>query len=265
MIIAELNGKLPSNIETKEDILTSNVFSFFKYSNRNLLKEYLKALGINVSLQDAHDAEFLFWQCYEDNTEPDIVIICGEYYILFEAKLYSDFSPKTDKIECQIVREIQMGKQFAENINKKFVYVAITAEYFMRKEKYFKYESKDYIFIWTNWQKISFFLENKLLDDSIHTDKYFAEDLYALLIKKRLRSYKGMVHLQTNNLKIPQTPLFYNLNTSKFKGIFTGFVENLKDLPTVKTLQWNFKKSYFRNLKTFELTSNETIFYHGNQ
>jgi len=54
----------------------------------------LTGLGIVISDTDAREAEFLFWPSYEDGTEPDLVIICGDYYILFEAKLYSDFSEK---------------------------------------------------------------------------------------------------------------------------------------------------------------------------
>ena len=48
MIIAELNGKIPSNLDGKEDILTSNVFSFFKYCDRQLLKDYLFHLGLDL-------------------------------------------------------------------------------------------------------------------------------------------------------------------------------------------------------------------------
>ena len=142
MIIAELYGKIPSKLEDKEDILTSNVFSFFKYSDRNFLKEYLCQIGIEVSENDALEAEFLFWQRYDDGTEPDLIVICGKYYLLFEAKFKSDFSPKTSTIESQIDREIKMGKLAAKNENKEFVYVAITAEYYKDKKKYSKYENK---------------------------------------------------------------------------------------------------------------------------
>ena len=65
MIIAELKGKIPSNLDHKEDILTSNVFSFFKYSDRRLFKEYLYQLGLEISLNDAENAEFKFWSSYE--------------------------------------------------------------------------------------------------------------------------------------------------------------------------------------------------------
>ena len=151
MILAELNGKIPSRLIDKEDILTSNVFSFFKYSDRKLLKDYLAELGILVTSSESENAEFIFWPSYEDGTEPDLIIICGEYYLLFEAKLYSDFSPKTATADSQIEREIKMGKMSAENLNKKFVYIALTAEYYKNRQKYLKYETDEFLFIWTNW------------------------------------------------------------------------------------------------------------------
>jgi len=61
MILAELQGKIPGKLEDKEDILTSNVFSFFKYADRRLLKQYLDHIGITISLHDAQNAEFIFW------------------------------------------------------------------------------------------------------------------------------------------------------------------------------------------------------------
>ncbi len=45
MYLAELHGKLSQRIERMENILTSNVFSFFKYSTREIfLKGYLNEL-----------------------------------------------------------------------------------------------------------------------------------------------------------------------------------------------------------------------------
>ena len=47
MYLAELHGKLSSKLEGMEDLLTSNVFSFFKYSTRKIfLKSYLAELGL---------------------------------------------------------------------------------------------------------------------------------------------------------------------------------------------------------------------------
>lgn len=61
MYLAELRGKLSSRIERMEDVLTSNVFSFFKYSNRDIfLRKYLNELGFNVSNREAEEASLDF-------------------------------------------------------------------------------------------------------------------------------------------------------------------------------------------------------------
>ena len=131
MYLAELHGKLSSRVERMEDILTSNVFSFFKYSKRDIfLKGYLNTLGFNVSEKEANEAEFLFWPRYEENTEPDLVIIVGKYYFLIEAKYFSDFGGETEKTKSQLLREIEAGQLDANNYRKKFIFIAITADYF---------------------------------------------------------------------------------------------------------------------------------------
>lgn len=264
MIIAELNGKISSKLEDKEDILTSNVFSFFKYSHRQLLVDYLGQLGIVVSLKDAENAEFLFWQSYDDGTEPDLVVVCGEYYILFEAKLYSDFSSKTSTIASQISREIKMGKLAAENLDKKFVYVAITAEYNKDKAKFLKYENRDFDFIWTNWQTITNFLETNLIRNSLLQNKEFAIDLYSLLIKKRLRSYIGIANIQRLQNFYNYSTIFYNLKTSKYKGDYSGFMEILADFERIGQFSKFYQNSFFQNLKTFKISLTENVFYNGN-
>ncbi len=263
MIIAELNGKIPSKLNDKEDILTSNVFSFFKYSDRQLFKEYLSKLGIEVTLKESENAEFIFWPSYEDGTEPDLVVICGEYYLLFEAKLYSDFSPETTTVASQIEREISMGKMTSENINKEFIYVAITAEYYKDRKKYLEYEKRDFKFIWTNWQFISRFIDERLESESIKQNREFANDLFSLLVKKRLRSFEGLTNIEIKNKFGLDNAIFYNLNTSKFKGEFTGFIENLQDFEEIKKYSKIFQKSFFNTLNNIETNTNQIIFYNG--
>lgn len=64
MYLAELYGKLPSRIERMEDILTSNVFSFFKYSTREIfLKGYLNKLGFK---RKKGGRFYFFCQSYSD-------------------------------------------------------------------------------------------------------------------------------------------------------------------------------------------------------
>ena len=263
MIIAELNGKIPSKLIDKEDILTSNVFSFFKYSDRQLFKEYLLKLGIEVTQKESESAEFIFWPSYNDGTEPDLVVICGKYYLLFEAKLYSDFAKKTPENDSQIEREIRMGKLAANNISKEFIYIAITAEYYKIKTKYAEYENKDFLFLWTNWQMIANFIYNKLSENKLNRDKDFAVDLYLLLVKKKLRSFKSL-----NSIYIPfnielTDSVFYRIQTSKYKGEFSGFSENLKDFKKIMTYRKNYEKSFFKTLTIFKIINHNRVFYNG--
>lgn len=263
MIIAELYGKISSKLEDMEDILTSNVFSFFKYSNRQLLMGYLSQLGISVTLKDSENAEFLFWQSYDDGTEPDLVVICGEYYILFEAKLYSDFSPQTAIIASQISREIKMGKLAAENLGKEFVYVAITAEYHKNKTKFLNYEKKEFNFIWTNWQSVTSFLENNISNHTPHYNNGFIKDLHSLLIKKRLRSYKGISNVKGHNNYGTYNSIFYDFKSSKFKGEFSGYKERLSEFMKIGLFDKFFQKEYFQGLRTFKFYLTNSIFYYG--
>ncbi len=262
MIIAELKGKLPSKFEDWEDILTSNVFSFFKYSNRILFKEYLGVLGIKISLADAKDAEFIFWLNYEDGTEPDLVVQCGRYYILFEAKLYSKFAPRTASIDAQIDREIKMGKLAADVFGGEFIYVAITAEYFKYNSKYSKYEDQDFRFIWTNWQQVARFLES-IQPNLSSRDSEFAIDLHFLLVKKRLRSYNGVLNLSSKFNLNSEKVIFYNVETSKYKGKYSGFVEMLSGFPRIETYYKFYDKTFFNLSATLTLQPTHKIFYDG--
>lgn len=263
MLIAELKGKIPSKFDDKEDILTSNVFSFFKYAHRQILKSYLNNLSINVSIDEANKAEFIFWPSYEDGTEPDLVIICGKYYMLIEAKLKSDFSPKTKILDSQIDREIKMGKLAAKNLNKEFIYIAITAEYYKPINKYTKYENRGFKFIWTNWQVITDFLIKNLSENKFKHDLTFANDLCTLLIKKKLRSFIGLSNIKFKEHNYIEDIVFYDVQTSDFKGEFTGFVKNLRHFKVIKPYPIKFQKSYFKLINKFQFYPPEKIFYNG--
>jgi hypothetical protein len=264
MIIAELKGKIPSKLNDKEDILTSKVFSFFKYSNRKNLKDYLEKLGLIVSIEDCKNAAFDFWMSYEDGTEPDLIIICGNYYLLFEAKLYSNFSPKTKTVDSQIDREIRMGQLTAKNLDKEFVYIALTAEYYQNKLKYSKYENSNFPFIWSNWQTIASFINDKLEKESLKQDKEFASDLFSLLVKKRLRSFTGLVNIHSNIHKRFFKTIFYNVKTSKFKGEFSGFIDNLNEFKKIEPYKKFLSKQYFSSLRKIDFKTYSIIFYHDN-
>jgi hypothetical protein len=232
MYLAELHGKLSQRIERMEDILTSNVFSFFKYSTREIfLKGYLKKLGFDVSDQEANEAEFIFWPHFEENTEPDLVIIVGNYYLLIEAKYFSDFGGETDKTKAQLIREIEGGRLEAKNYGKDLVLIAITADSY-RKDYKFEVIPSGFRphFVWTNWQTVSSFLSN-ILEKDIKIPKQehdFALDLYNLLDKKNLREFQSFDILSLMNQYFqPHASVFFEAKTAKFRGGFIGFVNSL--------------------------------------
>ena len=274
MYLAELHGKLSQRIERMEDILTSNVFSFFKYSTREIfLKGYLKKLGFDVSDQEATEAEFIFWPRFEENTEPDLVIIVGNYYLLIEAKYFSDFGGETDKTEAQLIREIKGGKLDAKNYGKDFILIAITADPYYKDYK-FRVIPKDFRphFVWTNWQKVTWFLTNILKSDKKITkqERDFALDLYNLLDKKNLRKFQSfdILSLVKQYLK-PHASVFFEAKTAKFRGDFIGFLNNLpfdkKILMMRKTIFLTIQKKIFTHLvQSRRLTySKDIVFFKG--
>lgn len=258
MYLAELHGKLSSRVERMEDILTSNVFSFFKYSSRDIfLKGYMNKLRIEVSDQEAEEAEFRFWPIFEDGTEPDLVIIVGNYYLLIEAKYFSGFSEGIKKDEHQLLREIRNEKLDAKNYNKEFKLIAITADYYYKKDK-FKVISQKFRphFKWTNWQLVSSFLEDILNSNPNikEPERDFCLDLYDLLVKKHLRSFQNITY-NSPSLK-NYSSIFFNARTAKLRGDFIGFIESLslaKGLkPFGKTVFFSSTKGLFKSLPKLE-------------
>ena len=232
MYKAELRGKLPSAVCRMEDVLTSNVFSFFKYANRVIfLKRYLESVNIQVTEEEARDASFHFWPTYADNTEPDLVIIAGDYYLLFEAKYFSGFGGKTEKIEAQLVRQINGGILEASTYKKKFLLIAITADHVYRPSIINDIpEEFHHHLVWTNWQNVAAVI-NIILNSDINlknSERLFAEDLYLLLDKKHLRDFQG------TDLIINYLPglrsygvVFFHAEKAKYRGDFFGFGINL--------------------------------------
>jgi len=258
MYLAELHGKLSSRVERMEDILTSNVFSFFKYSSRDIfLKKYLNKLGFNISIREAEEAEFRFWPVFEDGTEPDLVIIVGDYYLLIEAKYFSGFSEGAKKDEHQLLRELNNGKLEAKNYNKKFKLITITADYYYKKDK-FKVIPQTFRphFKWTNWQSVSSFLDSILSSNPNikGSVRDFCLDLYDLLDKKHLRSFQNITY--NGPLLKEYSSIFFDARTAKLRGDFIGFVESLsltKGLkPVGKTVFFSSTRMVFKSLLKLE-------------
>jgi len=258
MYLAELHGKLSYRVERMEDILTSNVFSFFKYSSRDIfLKGYLNKLGIEVSDREAEEAEFRFWPVFEDGTEPDLVIIVGNYYLLIEAKYFSGFSEGTKKDEHRLLREIRNGKLDAKNYNKEFKLIAITADYYYKEYK-FKVILRDFRshFKWTNWQSVSSFLDNIFSSNPNikGPERDFCLDLYNLLDKKHLRSFQNITY--NGPLLKDYGSIFFNAKTAKLRGDFIGYINSLsldkKFKPPGKTVFFSSTRKIFKSLLKLE-------------
>jgi len=246
--LAQLHGKLSSKTERSEDILTSDVFSFFKYSNREIfLKAYLQELGLDVTGQEAKDAEFFFWPHFEEKTEPDLVIIVGNYYLLIEAKLFSPFGEETKNRKAQLLREIEGGILEARNNSKDFRIIAITSDHYYKENKFGIIPSDFFnYFKWTNWQAITLFL-NDILESRRNLtvqERAFAADLYNLLDKKNLRDFGGFHNFYDLGppLKTREC-VFFEAKTATFRGAFIGFTESL---PIDKKLG-AFKKIFLHN------------------
>ncbi len=234
MYQAELHGKLPSETEAKEDILTSNVFSFFKYARRDVfLRRWLHSrLNIEISDSEAATTEFNFWPRYVDNTQPDVVIIAGNYYLLVEAKYLSGFSGETKNLKSQLLREVENGMLEAKSYDKEFILVAITADHYFKRD-FFRdvpQELKNRL-KWTNWQSVAAFLEETLSTNVEFAlwEREFATDLAMLLDRKRLRDYRGATSLRTP-LFLPRRVerIFFEAANAQYRGEFLGFVNSLQ-------------------------------------
>ena len=233
MYLAEIHGKIPSRFKRMEDLLTSNIFSFFKYTDRQIfLKRYLELLDIRIAQNEADKAEFRFWPRFDDETEPDLVLVVGPHYLLFEAKYFSDFGVETKTRKAQLIREIEGGMKEARNEDKHFQIIAITADHYYKTDRFTSIPSKyHHLFKWTNWQLVTAFIHD-ILDKNSEisvTDHAFASDLYSLLVKKNLRDYLGtQIFLDLNPGLTPIESVFFDYKTASFRGDFIGFINSLQ-------------------------------------
>lgn len=233
MVIAELKGKLTGSLEFKEDILTSNVFSFFNYSSRNIfLGSFLELIGVNdVDKLHLEEAEFIFWPVYSDKTEPDVVILVGDYYLLFETKYTSGFGQATKNNSHQLEREFMQGILVARSMGREFRLFAVTNDVLFTQDKYQDipvYLRGEVHFL--NWQGITRLIERILESSSglSNGDYLMASDLHELLLKKNLRSYQGAVAFDgIRRIESFNTELFYISSTSRFSDLFLGFDKRL--------------------------------------
>jgi hypothetical protein len=233
MYQAELRGKLSKRNENREDILTSNVFSFFQYADRRVfLHRLINSWGFRITKEDALRAEFQYWPQFADGTEPDLVIIVGDYYLLIEAKYLSGFGQETATARHQLIREAEGGAHEARHLGKEFRLLAVTADHYLRPELCNEVPAEVHpYFVWTNWQHIALVIY-QTLDSGVTLApeaRAFAEDLYALLQQKNLRSYAGVSVLGSSQ-KLADQPgtAFFEAKTASYRGTYLGFPASLE-------------------------------------
>ena len=268
MYIAELKGKIPSSLNNMEDILTSNVFSFFKYSDRKVfLKLFLELLGFDIDNPELEKAEFIFWPTFEDGTEPDLLILVGKYYLLFEAKLYSGFGDSEDEQRKQLVREAKWGLNNAERLEKNFFLIVITNDYFFKEEKYKCLKNYKIYLKWINWQRVTELLLSLIEKNGINLKNYdFAEDLYGLLEKKNLRAFRAFDKITDNRLSKLSDSIFFSKEKSRFVKDFEGFKRAFSGFKEIGTcpnrIFYNrIFFSEFNKTKDIDIDFSNNIFY----
>ncbi len=236
MLLAELHGKLSRgllhresaksnpNHEESEDILTSNVFGFLKYADRKTyLKQFLQRVELKLGNEDLSQVEFQFWPTYPDGTEPDVVLISDQYYILIEAKKNAGFGSGEDDMSHQLAREYREGKKAASSLGKEFILLTITADACFKQQKFKQvpFLLTEPCFFWTNWQNVSTILQVVLEQESCVPDRLFAEDLLALLERKNLRGFNSFDRLSFPYRSAEK--IFFEYTTAVYRGGFVGF------------------------------------------
>lgn len=268
MYVAELKGKLSSKLHRSEDILTSDVFSFFKYADRKIyLSSLIKILGLSATNKELLDAEFVFWPKYDDGTEPDLVLEIGQYYLLFEAKYLSGFGKETAISKGQLEREIEGGLYESRNRGMRFMAIAITAHYNHPKDifvdVYKRYGSQ---FMWINWQSISKLLldllENHEDPKSLQNSE-FAYDLYRLLEERNLRGFLSFDRFVNRYKLTPKDKIFFAAQSSNYRGKFIGFKQALSDLPIIdkQPSKLFYNRNYFMKMPKINSIKYTQVFY----
>ena len=263
MYQAELQGKVSPTTRRSEDVLTSNVFSFLKYSAPCYLDAFLFLCGISCTKTELADAEFIFWPNYDDRTQPDVVILVGDYYLLVEAKYHSGVGEEEGNKAGQLVREFEAGRMEAQNQNRQFKLIFLTADYLRPKETLMsipvKYRDDC---TWINWQAIAGLLLGALESADKPPSISFARDLYELLDKKNLRAFLSFSKIKTPFVQSSAGRLFFAAETARFRGAFLGYDPVFLEHPTISSVPSPvfFSRTYMSGFPIVEEVSEE-VFY----
>ena len=146
---------------------------------------------------------------------------------LSKQNIIRDLDRRQDK-EHQLVREIEGGNVEAERMGKKLRVITVTANY-SEKSDLLKDIPKKYrkSIIWINWQKIAFFLYQQIETNLSlsNENRLFANDLYELLVRKKLRNYEGTsaLILSFKAIGTDVGEVFFGARSSNYRSKFIGF------------------------------------------
>jgi hypothetical protein len=236
MFQAELKGKLPSSASDREDVLTSNVFSFLKYSHRQTyLRQFLRLAGLEIRERELGRVKFDFWPNYEDGTQPDVVIETDTCYLLVEAKFFSDVTKEKGNPAGQIIREFETGSMEAYNLSKSFRLLLLTDDSTRPSRLLAQMPARFHNQVsWTNWQAIAQII-SKVIESSVTPvpDYEFASDLFEFLDHKHLRGFRSFTQTGWVQSHPKNAPIFFAAETASFRGAFIGFAPSLSILAAV--------------------------------
>ena len=200
MTIAELRGKLSSEVTQKEDLLTSSVFGTLKNIDRQVgLGGFLNLVGIELAPDELENAEFRFWEKMLDRTEPDVSIRTASTLIFVEAKYLSSLGADP----TQLQREFERGRELIQPAQA-FHLITVTTDAAcpdVLKSFCETLEPHDASNVhWTSWQMIAQLMEQVCGDQRIDVvSRRCAEDLCQLFEHKSLRGFRGFAMFTNAN------------------------------------------------------------------
>jgi len=237
MLIAELEGKIPSKLKNSEDLLTSSVFGILKYLSspyylQSILQGSFNSTGSNLNFdKELTLCNYVFWPRL-NTSEPDLLLHLmdmggSEYIICIEAKYYSGKSSEEDisiKIQNRNNSQRDQLAREIEDIHTDFCINLLNANKDKLQKRLLIYLTNDSVFPFESIEKSKQHIQKI---DSSKLDIYWLSWSNIYLTLKNIHEYKTTQDaLLLDDLK--------RFLENKGLGIFNGFTQNLKEVPLIK-------------------------------
>lgn len=225
MFVAEMKGKIPTKLQSSEDLLTSSVIGTFQYLSSPLYIQSVLSSSTNLLFdklsfkQPIKTCSFEFWPRLSQS-EPDVLVHLvdendDEYLICIEAKFWSSKSSEEDTDTDVDLRQAGQRDQLAREIEDLFTtkchkLMNVTKEklkktflVYLSNQTYMPVnDMKDSIrfvrnvdfsqnqLYWLSWKEI-FHCLNQFTSFQTKQDELLLGDLKKLLVKKGLNGFTG--------------------------------------------------------------------------